>query len=203
MLAYDRGADRHARADPRPPAPLRAAVVTKERGQPEPMPATAGSRTTVGRVHLQRHPARRHALLQLPARQEGLPLASSTTATQLLGRPATIELLDEIKEVGLQGVHHAGGLSLRHHRPADSRRQAASSSTRPRRRSTAIEKSYHAGAITERERYNQLLDVWVHCREQVTKELMQDAEGRPPRGRRHPGSDRSNEGRRTSTRSTS
>src|SRR5690606_3213166 len=36
-----------------------------------------------------------------------------------------------------------------------------------------VERNYESGVITARERYNQLLDIWAHCREQVTKELME------------------------------
>ncbi|HEX7010830.1 MAG TPA: DNA-directed RNA polymerase subunit beta', partial [Phycisphaeraceae bacterium] len=36
------------------------------------------------------------------------------------------------------------------------------------------ERAYQAGAITDRERYNQLLDLWTHCREEVTKELLKE-----------------------------
>ena len=40
-----------------------------------------------------------------------------------------------------------------------------------------IEKNLQMGAITERERYNQLLDIWAHAREEVTKEMMKELEG--------------------------
>jgi DNA-directed RNA polymerase beta' subunit len=32
-----------------------------------------------------------------------------------------------------------------------------------------VEKNYENGIITERERYNQLLDIWSHCNEELTK----------------------------------
>ncbi|MEL6798034.1 MAG: DNA-directed RNA polymerase subunit beta', partial [Planctomycetota bacterium] len=35
-----------------------------------------------------------------------------------------------------------------------------------------VERSYEDGIITGRERYNQLLDIWSHCREEVTKTLI-------------------------------
>ena len=41
-----------------------------------------------------------------------------------------------------------------------------------------IEKALQRRCITERERYNQLLDIWTHCREQVIGKLV-EAEGRP------------------------
>jgi DNA-directed RNA polymerase subunit beta' len=36
-----------------------------------------------------------------------------------------------------------------------------------------VEKNYDRGIITDRERYNQLLDIWSHCREEVTKKLVE------------------------------
>ena len=36
-----------------------------------------------------------------------------------------------------------------------------------------IEKNYRMGAITDQERYAQLLDIWAHCRKLVTDDLMQ------------------------------
>ena len=36
-----------------------------------------------------------------------------------------------------------------------------------------VEKNYDRGIITARERYNQLLDIWSHCREQVQKKLVE------------------------------
>ncbi len=64
--------------------------------------------------------------------------------------------------------------------------QADAASTRRRRRSTASRRHYDAGAITERERHNQLLDLWAHCREQITEAARRDAQARPPRpGERH------------------
>ena len=51
------------------------------------------------------------------------------------------------------------------------------------------------GAITDQERYAQLIDVWGHARKQVTEDLMaglqsdyRDEEGRPDRRRRPAGS---------------
>ena len=47
-----------------------------------------------------------------------------------------------------------------------------------------IEKNFQSDAITDGERYNQVVDVWIHAREEVTKNLLealQDAqEGRRP-----------------------
>lgn len=36
-----------------------------------------------------------------------------------------------------------------------------------------VEKNFDRGIITERERYNQLLDIWSHCREELTKVMIE------------------------------
>ena len=86
------------------------------------------------------------------------------------GRPATIALLDNMKEIGFKRSTTAGlsfGIAdLR----IPARKQEIIDATQ--KKVDRIEKAYNAGAITERERYNQLLDLWTHCREQVTKELL-------------------------------
>ena len=55
-----------------------------------------------------------------------------------------------------------------------------------------VEKNYRMGAITDQERYSQLLDIWAHARKQVTDDLMaalandyRDAEGRPVAPKAH------------------
>jgi DNA-directed RNA polymerase subunit beta' len=90
----------------------------------------------------------------------------------------------------LQAVD-ARGPVLRHHRPAHPREKQALLDE-SQKKADRVEKNYDRGIITARERYNQLLDIWSHCREEVTKELDRDAQARPSRrgrqrtaGRRH------------------
>jgi len=100
------------------------------------------------------------------------------------GRPATIDLLDNLKAIGFKQSTLAGlsfGISdLRI--PANKPEIVAATQKKVDR----VEQAYQAGAITDRERYNQLLDLWTHCSELVTKELLKelkgdrrDANGRP------------------------
>ena len=88
------------------------------------------------------------------------------------GRPATISLLDRLKEIGFKRSTVAG-LSFA---IADLRIPAAKHSIidATQKKVDRVEKAFHAGAITDRERYNQLLDLWTHCREEVTKELLKE-----------------------------
>ncbi|MBX3402448.1 MAG: DNA-directed RNA polymerase subunit beta' [Phycisphaeraceae bacterium] len=87
------------------------------------------------------------------------------------GRPDTIDILDRLKEIGFKQSTLAGlsfGVTdLRV--PAEKQKLIDESQKKVDR----VEKNYERGLITERERYNQLLDIWSHCREEVTKKLVE------------------------------
>ncbi|MDP7346801.1 MAG: DNA-directed RNA polymerase subunit beta' [Phycisphaeraceae bacterium] len=89
-----------------------------------------------------------------------------------MGRPATITLLDRLKEIGFKRSTTAGlsfGITdLR----IPARKEEVIETTQ--KKVDRVDKAYQAGAITERERYNQLLDLWTHCREEVTTELLKE-----------------------------
>jgi DNA-directed RNA polymerase subunit beta' len=87
------------------------------------------------------------------------------------GKPATIDLLDSMKTIGFKQSTLAG-LSFG---VTDMRVPAAKAEllTAAQKKVERVEKNYDRGIITERERYNQLLDIWAHCREQVTKKLIE------------------------------
>lgn len=89
---------------------------------------------------------------------------------QTLGKAATLELLDRVKELGFK-YSTLAGLSFG---ITDARipEQKADILRRAQRRVDQVEKDYQAEAITEGERYNQIVDVWVHAREELTKSLL-------------------------------
>ena len=90
---------------------------------------------------------------------------------ELCGRPATIELLDLMKEIGFKQSTLAGlSIGVYDMRiPAEKAELLADAQRKVER----VEKNYDRGIITPRERYNQLLDIWAHCREEVTKKLIE------------------------------
>ncbi len=90
----------------------------------------------------------------------------------LMGRAATIDLLDRIKEMGFR-YSTLAGLSIG---VTDLRIPAAKSAiiARAQKKVDKIERDCHRGALTRMERYNQLIDVWIHAREQVTEEMMRE-----------------------------
>jgi DNA-directed RNA polymerase subunit beta' len=87
------------------------------------------------------------------------------------GKPATIDLLDRLKEIGFKRSTVAGlSFGVTDMRvPADKQELLAEAQKKVDR----VEKNYDRGIITERERYNQLLDIWAGCREKVTKSLIE------------------------------
>jgi DNA-directed RNA polymerase subunit beta' len=92
----------------------------------------------------------------------------------LLGRKATIELLDNMKELGFHQAT-ASGMSF----------AASDLKTAPNKDKVigdaelAVlkqQKLFEKGVITNQERYNQVLDTWTHARELITKSMMHELE---------------------------
>ncbi|MBI1190738.1 MAG: DNA-directed RNA polymerase subunit beta' [Tepidisphaera sp.] len=88
----------------------------------------------------------------------------------IAGRASTIDILDRLKEMGFKQATLAGlsfGITdLR----IPLEKQALLDEAQ--KKVDRIEKNYDRGIITARERYNQLLDIWSHCREEVQKKLV-------------------------------
>jgi len=88
-----------------------------------------------------------------------------------LGRPATLDLLDGLKELGFKQSTLAGlSFGITDLRIPKAKYEEID---KTQKKVDQVERAYEAGAITERERYNQLLDLWAHCREEVTKHLVE------------------------------
>jgi DNA-directed RNA polymerase subunit beta' len=93
-----------------------------------------------------------------------------STCHRRLGKEATLKLLDDLKELGFKSATLAG-LSL-----------SKDDLKVPTRKSeilkvaedevSKIEKNYQKGAITEGERYNQIIDCWTNARERVGEAMM-------------------------------
>jgi DNA-directed RNA polymerase subunit beta' len=87
-----------------------------------------------------------------------------------LGRRRTIELLDDMNQLGFREATRSG-LSFATDdliTPEAKARIIAAAEKEVLRKN----KLYQRGIITEGERYNQVLDAWTHAREQITTEMM-------------------------------
>jgi DNA-directed RNA polymerase subunit beta' len=112
----------------------------------------------------------------------GSRVIADTYAT--LGRPATIQLLDDMKALGFKRSTLAGlSFGVTDIRTPESK---ATILDEGQKRADKIEKNYRMGSITDQERYSQLIDLWGHARKQVTEDLMaglendyRDDEGKP------------------------
>ncbi|CAN5862742.1 DNA-directed RNA polymerase subunit beta' [soil metagenome] len=85
------------------------------------------------------------------------------------GRAATINLLDRLKEIGFKQSTLAGlSFGITDLRIPKDKQDLLNDA---QKKVDRVEKNYERGIITARERYNQLIDIWSHSREQVTKSL--------------------------------
>ncbi|MEO0520830.1 MAG: DNA-directed RNA polymerase subunit beta', partial [Cyanobacteria bacterium P01_A01_bin.116] len=145
-------------------------VVTKERGLPKAMPDHRRVVTTVGRV------------LFADIVQPGMPFYNCALGKKgcsrviddvyrYCGRPATINLLDDMKSIGFKQSTIAGlSFGVADMRIPEEKKDLLDAA---QKRVNRVEKNYDNGIITERERYNQLLDLWSHCNEELTKTLVE------------------------------
>ncbi len=123
--------------------------------------------TTVGRVIFNDILPDGDAVLQRPAEEEGAAAADRSDCYQRSSAAETIDLLDDMKELGFREATQSG-LSFATDdliAPSD---EGTRWSKEAERRSSRSNSSYQHGAITEGERYNQVLDAWTHAREQIT-----------------------------------
>ena len=91
---------------------------------------------------------------------------------QILGRRETINLLDNMKDLGFRESTRSG-LSFA---TDDLKTPVAKDEILAAAEKLVAKaaKNYQRGIITEQERYNQVLDHWTHAREQITSRMMQD-----------------------------
>jgi DNA-directed RNA polymerase subunit beta' len=133
------------------------------------MPANSRIVTTVGRIMFSDILANGMPFYNTTLGKKGCSRVIDDTYMRL-GRPATLQLLDDMKELGFK-TSTVSGLSIAItdlRIPASKLELIAETQAKVDR----VERNYDAGAITERERHNQLLDLWAHCREQITKSLV-------------------------------
>jgi len=133
------------------------------------LPTDGRAITTVGRCIFNDILPEGMGFYNYPLGQKGAGRVISDCYREL-GKGATLDLLDSIKELGF-GYATIAGLSIgvTDLRIPDSKAKIIDQA---QKKVDRIERDYQADAITEGERYNQIIDVWFHAREQVTKSLL-------------------------------
>ena len=92
---------------------------------------------------------------------------------QVLGRRETIDLLDRMKELGFRESTRVGSV-VRYRRPARRRTTRKRSSSETERKSRRSRSSTSAASSPSSERYNKVIDLWTHARDEITKQMMHD-----------------------------
>jgi len=125
--------------------------------------------TTVGRCIFNDILPKQMPFYNIEMSQKGLSRVISD-CYEVVGSSATIDLLDDIKDLGFKHSTLAGlsfGITDLKVPPE---KQAIIDETQGR--VDKINRNYQSGILTEGERYNQIIDAWTHARVAVTNEMM-------------------------------
>src|SRR5437660_124720 len=93
----------------------------------------------------------------------------------MLGNEATVQFLDELKDLGFRYAT-LSGLSIGiddMHIPSSKERHI----TQAREHVNEVEQQYQDGVITNGERYNKVVDIWAHTTELIAEEMFRELEG--------------------------
>ena len=128
-------------------------------------------RTTVGRVIF-------NDILQPGMAYYDLPLSSKHLSRiiadcyQVLGRRETIALLDRMKETGFRQATRSGlSFAASDLRTPDNKEGVLKDKDKEVEK---VRKNFDRGIITETERYNRVIDLWMEARDIITKKMMTD-----------------------------
>ncbi len=182
-LAYALGkVDTHARIRVRLPHNRRLRTESDQASTPGQV-----IETTVGRVMFNDCLPAGMPFYNTPMRSSELARVISD-CYQLLGRRATIELLDNMNRTGFRESTRSG-LSFATDdliTPANKAKIIAEAE----KKVLKYQRDYQRGMITDGERYNQVLDAWTDAHQKITNEMMQELEkdrGDRQSTRRRPG----------------
>jgi len=146
-------------------------VVNATKGEVEDVPANRRVITTVGRVLFNDVLDPDMPFYNCSLSQKGL-VRVVADCHQFLGRAATIDLLDSIKNLGFKQSTLAGlSFGVTDMRVPHAKQKIIDAAQKTVDR---IEKAFGDGSLTRLERYNQIIDVWIHARELVTAAMMKE-----------------------------
>ncbi len=170
LLAYDMGTiDLHERVVVRLDG-FTEIVDASQTAATKPLPANRRVVTTAGRLLFSEILAPGMPYYNAAIGKKGCARVIDDTFAYC-GKPATIDLLDRMKEIGFKQSTVAGlSFGITDLRIPEAKQELLDEA---QKKVDRVEKNYNRGIITERERYNQLLDIWAHCREALTKKLIE------------------------------
>ena len=150
-------------------------VVKDEKGKIEPMPSNGRIVTTVGRILFCEILADGMPFYNCELTKKGCSRVIDDTY-EIKGRAETLTLLDDMKEVGFKASTWSGiSIAITDMRIPSNKQELLDGT---QQKVDRVEQATAAGAITNQERHNQLLDLWSHCREELTGSLIKKIEGK-------------------------
>jgi DNA-directed RNA polymerase subunit beta' len=141
------------------------------RAEELPRKANGLVRTTVGRVIFNDilHP--KMAFYDLPLSSKHLSRIIAD-CYQVLGRRETIALLDRMKETGFRHATRSGlSFAASDLRTPDNKEGVLKEKDKEVEK---VRKNFDRGIITDTERYNKVIDLWMEARDLITKKMMAD-----------------------------
>ncbi|MFC1666821.1 DNA-directed RNA polymerase subunit beta' [Candidatus Omnitrophota bacterium] len=91
---------------------------------------------------------------------------------KLFGHDFTVKLLDDVKKIGFEYATLAGlSISIDDLRIPEDKKKVISAS---KKEVNSVEDQYKKGIITERERYNKIVDIWTHATDKVSDLIFKD-----------------------------
>jgi DNA-directed RNA polymerase subunit beta' len=127
--------------------------------------------TTVGRVIFNDILNPRMAFYDLPLTGKHLSRIIAD-CYQYLGRRETIDLLDRMKDIGFRESTRSGLSFATDDLKTPANKEQVIKETE--KEVEKVQKLYQRGVITEGERYNRVIDLWTHARDEITKQMMHD-----------------------------
>ncbi|RLS94607.1 MAG: DNA-directed RNA polymerase subunit beta' [Planctomycetota bacterium] len=146
-----------------------AEVVQDAKKAPEPMPANRRIVTTLGRLLFNEILPDGMPFYNCALGKKGAARVIDDTFARK-GKSHTIDLLDAMKQTGFRYSTVSGlSFAITDLRIPLEKKELLD---KTQKKVDRVEKAYQGGAITERERHNQLLDLWQQCRAEVTVKLV-------------------------------
>ncbi len=148
---------------------LQGEVVDGQKEMAKPVPKDGLVETTVGRLIFNDVLPEGMPFYNYPLSQKGCSRVIADCYA-MRGRGVTIAFLDGIKSLGFKWSTLAGlSFGLTDMRIPEAKKDIIEQA---QKKVDRITRAFHQGAITDMERYNALIDIWVHVREAVTEAMM-------------------------------
>ncbi|UCF33941.1 MAG: DNA-directed RNA polymerase subunit beta' [Phycisphaerales bacterium] len=146
-------------------------IVWEVKGDRQAMPANGRVKTTVGRLIFDDILPEEMPFYNCSISQKGCTRVIADCHARF-GISATLNLLDDIKEIGFKWSTTAGlSFGVTDMRiPKDKQKIIAAA----QKAVDKVQNAFDAGALTRLERYNQIIDIWIHARELVTNAMMKE-----------------------------